>query len=164
MAVTPSGLDCLINPNIIDLLFFRLHCQFGMHLGRHRNAVGRFVAFTVVELLVVIAIIANLASLLLPALQRAKVRARTVQCLKHQKQFGYAWLMYSIDNAEHIPPNDYYSGKYFRPEGPTWVYGWLDNDDLLDWSDNTNYMIAIPQRVIAASEQKEPEYHRAENS
>jgi len=61
--------------------------------------------FTLIELLVVIAIMAILASLLLPALNRARARGYTASCLANLKQLQTAWLMYLDDFADRFPPN-----------------------------------------------------------
>jgi prepilin-type N-terminal cleavage/methylation domain-containing protein len=54
--------------------------------------------FTLIEILVVIAIIAILASLLLPALSRAKMSAQATACGNNVRQLSLAWLLYADDN------------------------------------------------------------------
>ena len=65
-------------------------------------------AFTLIELLVVIAIIAILAAMLLPALQQARERAKTIQCINNLKELGMAARFYA-DNHRGFMPIHYHS-------------------------------------------------------
>jgi prepilin-type N-terminal cleavage/methylation domain-containing protein len=87
-------------------------------------------AFTLIELLVVIAIIGILASMLLPALQGAKAKAKGTQCVSNFKQLQLGMTLYTSDFAELFPKNA-------NPLAPTYA-------DSTAWMGATEYGSATP--------------------
>lgn len=83
---------------------------------RHPRCVRRALSFTLIELLVVIAIIAVLASMLLPALTKAKATARRAICMSNERQMFTAFNTYAGDYEE-------YPTNYTANMSPSWNWG-----------------------------------------
>jgi len=93
-------------------------------VGKNRCSAGTAPAgFNVIELLVVIATVAILATLLLPALTKAKEQGRSSICKNNMRQLVLAMVLYADDNEDYLP----WPGDVDRNWQPDWVFGGQPN-------------------------------------
>ena len=92
-----------------------------MPLGSKAGSAKPEGIFTLIELLVVIAIISILASMLLPALSRARAAAQSIKCISNLKQLGFAHIMHQNDhNDQCVPWQKWFDGD--NPYGYNWSW------------------------------------------
>src|SRR5688572_15403891 len=117
------------------------------HHERMKRSQG---AFTLIELLVVIAIIAILASMLLPALSKAKLKAQGISCMNNVKQLVLAATMFGVDNEDKFPGVIHSTASVLNDPRKPWVSGWID------WSatrgDNTNTIFLTDARFSSLAQ------------
>jgi len=126
------------------------------HLRRRRG-------FTLLELLAVIFTLATLAALLLPVLNRAKIKAQRTSCLSNLRQLGLAWVLYHTDNngrlVESYPvnnPNAWIQGDMRNPVEATNT-DLIEQGKLYSYNRNTaiyhcpaDHGVKIDSKVVAA--------------
>jgi prepilin-type N-terminal cleavage/methylation domain-containing protein/prepilin-type processing-associated H-X9-DG protein len=108
---------------------------------------GRRLGFTLIELLVVIAIIAILAAMLLPALAKAKEKAKQASCVSNLKQIGIALTMYVDDNQGNFPIDSTQNSAGQSIVWPKELTAYLPQQNISSITSPANPVFACPDAV-----------------